>query len=376
MGNRALRVQGYAIFAWAVLVTSSAAWAGADAILVQGRPLATGVRIVAIEGVELRYRLASEREIRRAIGEIEYVQIDGWDTFNRAERDRRDGSLRQAVFAYERALQELDARDTEADAEASSLSRADRLLLVRCRLLTAQDALGRFDEAVEHYLAIVSQLPEAHEKLRPGNLPTARSTFLATARASVTTALDRIEDPGTRASLEGWLATWPDRPPRAEPPGPRSADEASAAPADDEAEARLAPIRAALENIHVLVESGRFAEALERIAPLHGPSAGALRAELHYWEGRARFGLSAEQGGEAPEAALSRAGLAFMRVVIHFPEHPRAAESLYRAAAVCRAEERADLAERLEAELAARYPVTSPWVQRVRRQGATPVPDR
>jgi len=105
---------------------------------------------------------------------------------------------------------------------------------------------------------------------------------------------------------------------------------------------------------------------------------------LYYWRGRALQAMAADEkdgdadggkesnahtGGQAAsgtatasgtkaakQATLNRAGLAYMRVVVHFPGHQLASECLYRAGELCRQEGRPQQAKALWTELVAHYP--------------------
>jgi TolA-binding protein len=125
-----------------------------------------------------------------------------------------------------------------------------------------------------------------------------------------------------------------------------------------------------------LIKDGRFDQALDRLGTVQTPETADLRAEVFYWQGRALLGRSAGQKAEAARRDQRRAGLAFMRVVIHFPGHRYAAECLYRAGELCRASGQHESAARLWLELIRCHPAAAPWTDRAREALSTARPEK
>jgi len=313
----------------------------ADLVAVEGRPMVVGVQILELKEARLYYRLPAGREVSRPIADVKFLQITGWPGFNEAETRQRSGELRQAAAGYERVLAELEA--------SNAAGKLDRALLVRCRLLRIYDAQGRFDRAVTLYLDVLERMPTALEALRPTRLPAAGSSFLPVAWAAIDTAIQRHRGTQVSESLAKWRATWPGQ--GADRAG--SVHTLATTPAEPE---EIRQLRVQLADIEALVAANQFDKALARIGALPNADAGVLRADLYYWQGRAWLGKSLSD--DSPEARRDgrRAGLAFLRVVIHFPRHRRAPECLYRAGQICQRAGREDLARRLWSELLRSYP--------------------
>jgi hypothetical protein len=197
-------------------------------------------------------------------------------------------------------------------------------------------------------------MPTALETLRPARLPAAGSSFLPAALAAIDTAIQQHRGTEVGESLARWRATWPGQ--------DGDHDESVHTPATTPAEPeKIRQLRAQLADIEALVTANHFEKALAKIGPLQSADAGVLRADLYYWQGRVWLGKSLND--DVPQARRDgrRAGLAFMRVVIHFPGHQRAPECLYRAGQICQKTGREDLARRLWSELRRSYPTAIPF---------------
>ena len=338
-----------------MMIAAAAIAVRADVVEVPGRPPAANVTITSLstEG-QLTYRLDTGRDISRPIEEIEYLQVAGWPLFSVAEQQMRRREHRQAISAYNRAMAELQATGPAA---AAGL---DRALLLRCRLVRAYDLEGRFDRAVEAYLELIKFTPAVHIRMRPRHLPAAGSTFVVEAGRLVDAAAAARGDDEIARSMRQWRMTWPDmaqsRPAAAT--GPAGAQEA--ANHELKAAAEVAAIRK-------LIEQGSASMALTRIATVREGQIGRLvPADLYYWEGRAWLLDAAGQAEPASATAVRRrAGLAFLRLPVHFPEHPLAPEALFRAGELCALDGLSPSAARLWGDLIAGWP-DSPWAAQAR----------
>jgi len=324
----------------------------ADVLAIEGRPMVAGVKIVELKKGQLSYRLPAGRVVSRPIEEVKFLQITGWSAFNKAEQLQRDEHLRQSASAYEKEWQELAITRTS--------DKLDRALLVRCRLLRVYDAQGRFDRAVKTYLDILERMPEVLDTLRPVKLPTAGSSFLPESMNNINIAINRHRGTALGLSLAKWRATWPGQ------KNDRKASADTTAQTKDEPES-IQQLEYPLALIEALVAGDRFDEALTKIASLQTNEVGCLRADLYYWQGRSWLGKSQSEETVATQRDRRRAGLAFMRVVVHFPGHKLAPECLYQAGLICQHEGRKDLAQRLWSQLRRSYPGAGPFGQE-RRQ--------
>jgi|GEM_PF-1043560 len=352
----------------------------ADLVTASGRPATVNVEILSIRDGQLGYRLRTGRLITRPINQIDYLQISRWRLFNLAEKQRRDKHFRQSIRSYEKALDQwltgtIDPRHsrlphpaqnapqamgTETTDENTDASPLDRALLLKCRLLQTCDAQGRFDRAVELYLDLLQSSPEGNicaELLRPKNLPQPGSTFLTSATQQVQAAIDRHGPDTLGMDLARWRHTWPDVQSRPDEPDgmkPPSSSE-STGPEQDRR------VSEALANIRSLIDRERFDEALQQIDDWLSTTTGPSRAELYYEQARSLLGQCKEGGSPEAQPDRRRAGLALMRIVIHFPAHPLSPECLYRAAEICSKQGQKQQAKTLWSELIDRYPSTVPW---------------
>ena len=465
--------------------------------------MVVNVRVTAVRAGKIVYRLSSGREVEQPLEQVTYLQIAGWDAFNRAEKQQQDGAFRQAAEDYGRLLAKTPVQTGES---------LDRALLVRCRLIRVCDMDGRFDHAVAHYVAVLERMPEIVESLRPTRVPVADSIVMPAAFAAVDAAIERSRGTAVGESLLRWRSTWPGqkrplavsvKPPSTAPtsapapvsgrvparvpalvtpsasttapapvparvpatvparvpatapalmparvpitaPAPVPAHVPAAAPArvpatlparvpaavparvpatapalmparvpitapapvparvPATAPARVpaslparvpatvparvpatAParvpataqavadpgqvVKTPLAEIEFLVNSGKGDEALVRLAALRNKPAGPVQAELFYWEGRAYLLKSDQETGGAAQQNARRAGLAFMRVVVHFPTSRLAPECLFRCAEIRRAAGDSDSAADLYSELLRSYPNAAPWSDRARQ---------
>lgn len=348
---------GLAQLAW---LAGGPGMAEADVVATADRRPAVDVRIVALQNGRLHYQLATGREVSRPIEEISYLQVTDWPLFNLAEKQQRDGQLRAAATSYERVLEDLARKQPGVD----EASRLDRRLLARCRLAVVYDRQGQFDRAVATYLEVIEQMPEVSETLRPVNMPTAGSTFLEAARPMVEQAVKRHGQDQIAVSLARWLAEWPSnatQPSAATGPTTVAASQPSA-------EAAAQAARKMIKLAQAAVEAGRFDEALRRLEELGSLSPGVWLGEAYYWRGRAWLGLADGQTAEVGTISRRRAALAFMRVVVHFPRHPLAAECLYHAGEICIRCGQKEQANRLWSELVNLYPDATPWVHKAQQE--------
>ncbi len=346
-----------AIFSACVLALSGGADVWADVIGAAGRPPVVDAKVEQLRDGQLVYRLA-DREYTRPLEQVEYLQITGWQLFNLAEKQVRDGHTRQAINVYENVLKELqDPKQQAAAARAGVSAQLDRELLTRARLIRACDREGRFDRAVEIYLQVIDGPGgTAHLGLQPQRVPAAGSSFLATARIALEAAIRRHNADAIGTALSKWLDTWPAAGGQVRTTTTAEADEQTSVPE--------------LQRVQALVQAKKYDDALAALEAVRKEAGGALQADLYYWRGRAHLGRGLGLTDEAARTELRRAGLAFMRVVIHYPGYPRAAESLFLAGGVCRRLEEKAQATGLWMELIGRYPQTA-WAEQARKELST-----
>lgn len=359
-----------------LVLASCGASVRADVVAPRGRPPLVNTQVLRLAEGRLLCGGDQGRETGFPIEQVDYLQITGWQMFNLAEQQRRVGNWQRAAVSYERVLGDLEHPETattpDAGVQAGPSAQADALdrqLLVQCRLILAWDAQSRFDRAVELYIEVLERMPAVVDALRPTSFPETGSAVLEAAAAHVDAAILRHGETALAQSLRKWRETWPVRPTAT---GVHGGADALAGRLDRRDRERV-------EAVAALVQAGQSAEALARIAQLHEDVRGLWRAGLFYWQGRAfesqvsvtaapneagrpesmaatsPTSMPASAGHDA-DALTARAGLAYMRVVVHFPRHPLAAESLYRAVVLCRRTGRHEQAAALASELIAVYP--------------------
>lgn len=323
----------------------------ADVVAIAGKPPLVNTQVLRLADGKLHARDGG-REVAVPIARVEYMQITGWRLFNLAEKQRRTKDLHRAIASYERALADLRiAEETSAptaDDTASSDTGLDRKLLLECRLIQACDAHSRFERALELYLHVIGRMPAVIETLRPTRFPSEGAAWLENADRLIDAAIARHGNDAISESLQAYKRSFP-RP--------------ATQPADATGPAGIDPaVRLEIANVRELIAAGRYDEALPRIADLHARVGGCARADLFYLQGRAAelaippATAATQPGVPRRDAAIARAGLAYMRVVVHFPGHPLAAECLYRSARLCRDAGRDEQARTLVNELTTVYP--------------------
>lgn len=339
------------------------------------RPL-VNTQVLRLDAGRLIYEGEGGQEVSAPVEKVEYLQITGWQMFNLAEKQRRREDWRRAAVSYERALADLQIEEQTGEPAAGRRGDLDRALLVKCRLISAWDAQRRFDRAVELYLELIAGMPEVLDALRPLNFPETGSEVLDIAARKVDGMIARRGNDEIARSLHAWRATWPVRPTAS---SPDNAAGRAARGIDRRSRERIGRIAG-------LVESGRLADALALIDESHKQTPGGLRADLFYWQGRAFESLHAAKAAAASDAPagppatqpadpalVARAGMAYMRVVVHFPLHPLAAESLYRAAHLARLSGQREQAAAMWAELIGTYPLAQTskgelWADKAREE--------
>lgn len=337
-----------------------------DALQIEGRRPMDNIRITGVHAGVLAYRLPDGQETTQELAQVEWIAFNRWPLFNLAEKQRTAGEFRLAANTYEKVLDVLHQQSGAArPVQPADWAREDLALLVRCRMIEAYDRSNRFDLAVQSYLDVVRRMPEVTRSLRPGSIPPPQSSFLRAARAHVEQAVARSRDEDFRSQMREWLHAWPD------PAASKTESGADAATGNDEASfhgrgrgpADNAPgwaFHQALENVAAHIAEENYLEALSRLDELRRQWR-QRPAVWYYWRGRALQGRASSLPGEDRRTTLILGGLAYLRVVIHFPEDERAPESLYRAGAICDELGIRERAATLWSDLRQRWPEASPW---------------
>lgn len=337
------------------LILSPCASAWADVVSARGRAPLVDTQVLRLAEGKLVCRSENGGEVAVPVEQVEYMQVLGWQMFNLAEKQRRWGDWHRAAVSYEKELADLQLDATGAKPKPDEL---DRVLLVQCRLIPACDALGRFERALELYLEVVERMPAVVDVLRPKKLPETGLAWLEQADKLIDVVIARHDQNHLGRRLSEWKQSWP-RPAASAPAW--SPETLPGSPFDPR-------MREAIQGVATMVAGGRHVDAVWRISALQNEAQGGARAELYYWKGRALQAMAADE-----PATSARAGLAYMRVVMHFPGHQLAGECLYRAGDLCRQSGRNEQAEHLWMELVANYPKSqgpdgTVWADRAREE--------
>lgn len=326
----------------------------ADVITPTGQPAMIGVTITRFENGQLTWRGPDGTEVSRPIDEITYLQIAGWQDLNTAERQLRENHPRQAVATYQKALADLDSAAPRPAVAAGT--QLDLRTLARSRLLRAAEADGQHETAVGVYIQLLEGPQGAAMRLlQPRRTPEAGSPQFAAAAKLLAAAIERHGDDAVGRVLREWRQTWP---------GSTTAPAPPAAVVVQKTEPALSPAFTRLQGLN---REGRFHESLATLRDLHDKTSGPERAEVYYWEGQTRLARAAAVTSDS-RADRRRAGVAFMRVVVHFPDSPRAPEALCLAARICQEDGLAQQARALWSEAITRYPAANAFVQQARRE--------
>lgn len=344
-----------------ILGGAAVSFARADVVQSVGQSPEVGVTLTGLREGRLFYLSRVDREVSLPLERIAYLQVTGWTPFNEAEKQQRADHHREAVRWYQRAMdrpfRRVGGRMLKTD---SAGDRIDYELLARCRLLRSFDKLGQWDLAVEQYLRILEVMPAVLESLRPTNAPAPDSASIGKALALIDEAVGRRGRDPVAISLIEWSNGWGGRKRTSdsEPAPPESLPRPAPPPATEAIPRALADST----QLESLVAQKRFAEALAMTDALLAKGGGSDQGLLYYWRGRAWHGQSMSEKSPPSEEDRRRAGLAFMRVLILYPDHERAAESLFLAARIRREDGHLEQADQMLRELVIRYPQAQPWI--------------
>jgi tetratricopeptide (TPR) repeat protein len=306
-----------------------------------GRLPYSDVKVTGIEDGQIVMLNRAGNPIRKPLGDVTRVQLDGNDDFNRAELLLEQGQHRLAWQAFERTRQRTNVDWLRT--------------LIDLRLLEAYQKDGEFARAVEVFLRLADAFPDQARALQPTEVPPAGSRFNAqaiemldraladcdklTVRTALTETLLRVlerEGSDRVADVAGQLAEL------LSPPGKE----------DQTAATREAPRRhhlsgevlsTQLTRARALLTSGQHSEAVRVIDGLLAEAPEDALDQLWMLKAEALQAM-----GERAQAAL-----AAMQVVIEVPNSTLAPRALAMAAAYYESIDRPDKAIELYQELCA-----------------------
>ncbi|MCZ6654231.1 MAG: hypothetical protein O7D91_14540 [Planctomycetota bacterium] len=250
--------------------------------------------------------------VARKLTDIEAIYIDSvdrFDEFNRAEQAFQQRRYDDAAQKYEKAL---------------GRARGFWKNLIRIRYVQACDAAGDFDLAVKMYITISQALPEKADLFMPSNFKGVTAKRFDEALRLLEETLPKIADQRAYWQLEALRLTILEQ---------TESDQAERIAREVIARLRShkgqdARYRLQIIAIRVEIKHGQHETALGHIDEALSDAGERFLPQLMFLKGRCLYGLAQSRD------EYVRAGLAFMRVVIHFPKSTLCAQSMYMAGQV------------------------------------------
>jgi hypothetical protein len=328
---------GWLLAAWLAAVP-----ARADQVLAGPDNFPRG-RVIGFAGGVLRFLTPDGVTHRISIARIDQVVVDNFawaKDFNAAEGYLARQEPGSAAVRYERALRV--AGDFWPD-------------LIRLRLLQARDRAGHFNEAVVQFLHVAAAMPDTALGLVPTCIPDTPGDRTRRALERLDEALRRQVGKPAEAPLQVFRFAILEK---VEPD--RAAELARVVVRLTAPESEFGG-RDALRSVQVralqrLQQQGRSADVVAGVDRLLADAPEAIVPDLLLLKGRSLY-TSALESGSAEE--FKQAGLAFMRVAIHYPSDARAGDALLWAARVHERIQRPAQAVQLLRECLARENVSS-----------------
>jgi hypothetical protein len=291
--------------------------AGADQVLAGPENYPRG-RVLGFSGGVLRFLTPDGVSHRIPIARVDQVVVDkvAWARdFNAAETYLARNEPGSAAVRYERALRVAEEFWPK---------------LIRLRLLQARDRAGHFNEAVVQFLHVATSMPDVALELIPTSIPETPGDRTRRALVGLEEALRTPTGRASEAPLQAFRFAILRR---VDPDQAREL--ASTIVRLDVAEGASAG-RDALRSVQVdalrlLLDGGRQAEVVAAADRLLADGPEPLVPELLLLKGRALYAEALESGSQE---MFKQAGLAFMRVAIHYPSDARSGEALLWAARV------------------------------------------
>ncbi len=303
---------GWLLAAWLAAVP-----ARADQVLAGPDNYPRG-RVSGFAGGVLRFLTPDGVTHSIPISRIDQMVLDNFawaKDFNAAEAYLARKEPGSAAVRYERALRV--AGDFWPD-------------LIRLRLLQARDRAGHFNEAVVQFLHVAETMPDAALGLVPTCIPDTPGDRTRRALERLDEVLRRQGGKPAEAPLQilQFAILEKSEPDKAvELAGAVMRLSASQSEFGGRDALRSVQVRA----LQLLQERGRNADVVEGVDRLLADAPEAVLPDYLLLKGRALY-TSALESGSAEE--FKQAGLAFMRVAIHYPSDARAGEALLWAARV------------------------------------------
>jgi hypothetical protein len=290
--------------------------ARADQINIRKFPPYPSVTIVDVKDGEISFRVGSAPPTAKPLRDVELIQLNGKEAFNRAEKLQGDpNTAAAAVAAYDEA--------------AGALKGGWQEKLLRYRRLGAAENAGLIDRAAQDWLAAMDENPSAGvEAMRPKLA--AKVTGGPAAITTLENKLKNVKDASYQAAIKGLLLRLYEK---------EGLKDKLAAMAGDlsggGAGASVASDRDQLRGLQVRIEQGQAAEAVAEIQKRldQYDETDLPRALLLAGKGQMKLAESASDAA-GKKKQLVAAGLSLVKVYAYYPKSPDAAEALYLAGQV------------------------------------------
>ena len=310
-----------------VVLMAAAGVAPADEVTVEGLPY-PGVQIVDAQGGQIAFRMPAGNVITKPLADVTVLKITDAGALNQAEELMQQDKGKEAVRAYDEAMQ------------AASQDWLQRL--IRHRRLRALDQAGLISRWTEEWLTIAEAEKASKDvlSLRPKHLPERGSKDNGEAIRLLEVRLRQAKQNDYARAIKELLFELYRQEGRESQavalalelgkPIPTEAQPQQGQPAPEPG----ADARAQLEKAAFLLEQGKADEVLAQIqANLKAyPHADLAKALLI--RGKARMRLAEKAAEDQKRKLLLEAGLDFMRVAVFFPSLEESPEALYQAGRV------------------------------------------
>ena len=270
--------------------------------------------------------------------------VSGLADFNQAEGHLAQGRLPEAATRYERALRSATGF---------------WIPIIHHRLLQVYDGLGKFDRVVTFFIKVADESPAAAARLMPTSIPDKRSATTQRAVQRLAAEGRKAADAKRRVLMELLAYAVMLRAGHGGVEGRTRHVARTDIPLAIATAGVYAPKIAALDRLRNDGERDEVLVSVEAMAPRCPPE---VLPGLLLLKGRTLLDDAADR------QSLLRAGLAFMRVAIHFPGHELAPEALFWAAEVHERIERPGKAAQLLNECLAHDRTNEPLRGRARAE--------
>jgi len=316
--------------------------------VVTARSNHVGAKVFGFDQGRLQFRIADGRMLTQWVDEIDLVAVDRggvFDDFNLAERFLQAGEFDKAAVRYERSMRLTDEFWPE---------------LAAARLVMAYDRIGRLDKATMNFIGVVRGRftgPPTAARLILQAIPAKRDSKYARAIEQLDAVLDQNPDDAARVLFEVMRyeilqGNGDERAARAAP-----TVAALTIPESVRSERVYAGVLSALqETLQAGPNSARLADLDRAIRDC--PDASLPSFLLLKGEFLLRTALVRED--------IIRASWPFLRVVVHAPDDPRAADGLLGSASALERLGRSDQAVALVEECLAHKRVDDRTRERAR----------